>query len=253
MSPLKAPIQARKATISDNPVLKPAVITRAGHKWLGLLIGIQVVIWLATGLYMVIVDIDFIHGDTLVKNMRQTVRIPDSTQVTMAALREHFPDATRISLQPVMEKTYYRVTTAHQRYLVDPDNGSLASPLGERDAVDIAKYHYAGEAQVIRATLINSNPPMEIQTRSLPLWRIDFDDRYSTSFYIDPHDGTLVTRRHRYWRIFDFMWMLHIMDYKNREDAHNPLLIGAQISGFIFAIAGLWLLFYSFSAPRKRR
>ena len=47
-------------------MLKPAVLARTGHRWLGLLVGIQVAVWLATGLYMVIVDIDFIHGDTLV-------------------------------------------------------------------------------------------------------------------------------------------------------------------------------------------
>jgi len=233
-------------------VLKPAVIARSLHKWLGLLIGVQVLIWLATGLYMVVVDIDFIHGDPLVKNMQQTVRVPDATQTGMADLREAYPGATQISLRPVMGKTFYVVTTADQRFLVDPANGALTSPLDERTATDIARYHYAGEAQVSRAVLITSDPPTEIQTRTLPIWRIDFNDRYATSFYIDPHTGSLVTRRHRYWRIFDFMWMLHIMDYENREDAHNRLLIAAQVFGLAFAIAGLWLLFYAFSGRRVK-
>lgn len=234
-------------------MLKPAVLARNTHRWLGLLVGIQLVIWLATGLYMVIVDIDFIHGDTLVKNMRQTVRVPDSSPLTMAMLRERYPEATRIGLRPVMGKTFYAVTTPGGRYLVDAESGSLASPLDERMATDIARYHYAGDAPVLRVTLIASDPPMEIQARSLPLWRVDFDDRYATSFYIDPDEGSLVTRRHRYWRIFDFTWMLHIMDYENREDAHNRLLVSAQISGLVFALTGLWLLFYSFSKPRGRR
>lgn len=232
-------------------MLKPAVIARNGHRWLGLLVGIQLAIWLATGLYMVIVDIDFIHGDTLVKNMQQAVRVPDSSQLTLAALRKRYPEAIQIGLRPVMGKTFYVVTTADKRFLVDPSDGSLASPLGEDAAKAIARYHLAGEAPVIRVSLITSDPPMEIQTRSLPLWRVDFDDNFSTSFYIDPENGSLVTRRHRYWRIFDFMWMLHIMDYENREDAHNPLLVSAQISGLVFSLTGLWLLFYSFSKPRR--
>jgi len=234
-------------------VLKAAVIARNGHRWLGLLVGIQLAIWLATGLYMVIVDIDFIHGDTLVKNMRQTVQVPDSSQLGMAAVRELYPEAHRIGLQPVMGKTYYSITTTDKRFLIDPDDGSLASPLDEDAVIAVARYHLAGEAPVTRATLLESDPPMEIQTRSLPLWRVDFDDRYATSFYIDPDTGTLVTRRHRYWRIFDFMWMLHIMDYESREDAHNPLLVSVQISGLVFALTGLWLLFYSFSTPRRNR
>ena len=39
-------------------MLKPAVIARTGHKWLALLVGLQLLIWLVTGLYMVVVDLD---------------------------------------------------------------------------------------------------------------------------------------------------------------------------------------------------
>ena len=123
--------------------------------------------------------------------------------------------------------------------------------MDEEVARQIARYHFNGDAPIISASLISSDPPMEIQTRRLPLWRIDFDDRFSTSFYIDPYKGILATRRHQYWRIFDFMLMLHIMDYKERADAHNPLLITAQLTGLGFAATGLWLLFYSFNRRRK--
>ena len=233
-------------------VLKPAVIARTLHKWLGLIIGLQILVWLATGLYMVVVDIDFIHGDPLVKNMQETVVVPDSKLLSMASLRVKYPNATQIGLRPVMGKTFYTVTTADKRYLLDPESGAVQSPLGEEAARAIAKYHFAGEAPVINATLITSNPPMEIQTRRLPLWRIDFDDRFATSFYIDPHSGSLVTRRHQYWRVFDFLWMLHIMDYEDRSDAHNLLLIVAQMTGLAFAITGSWLLLYSFSGRRGK-
>jgi len=233
-------------------VLKPAIIARNLHKWLALIVGLQMLIWLATGLYMVVVDIDFIHGDPLVKNLQDTVVVPDSKLLSIANLRARYPDASHIGLKPVMGKTFYTVATADDRYLLDPETGAIQSPLGEEAAREIAGYHYAGEAPVINTTLITSNPPMEIQTRRLPLWRIDFDDRFATSFYIDPYDGSLATRRHQYWRIFDFLWMLHIMDYEDRSDAHNLLLITAQVGGLTFAITGLWLLFYSFSGRRKK-
>jgi uncharacterized iron-regulated membrane protein len=233
-------------------VLNSAVISRTLHKWFGLIVGLQLLIWLATGLYMVVVNIDFIHGDPLVKNMRQVIVVPEPASYSVASLRARYKDITQIALKPFMGKTFYAITTVKMRYLVDPATGALESPLSEATAREVARYHFAGSAAVINATLINSNPPMEIQTRGLPLWRIDFDDRFATSFYIDPYDGSLVTRRHQYWRIFDFMWMLHIMDYEDRSDAHNLLLITAQTTGLTFAITGLWLLFYSFSGPRKK-
>jgi len=233
--------------------LKSPVIARSLHKWLGLFVGLQVLIWLGTGLYMVLVDIDFIHGDPLVRNMQKTVLVPDLSMPGIASLREQYQDATKISLRPVMGKTFYGVTTVDHRYLVDPETGEVKSPLDEKTAREIAKYHYAGEAQVSNASLISSNPPSEIQTRRLPLWRIDFNDRFASSFYIDPYNGSLATRRHQYWRIFDFLWALHIMDYQDRSDAHNRLLIAAQIAGLTFGITGLWLLLYSFSGRRRKK
>lgn len=234
-------------------MLKRAVIARVLHKWLGLVVGLQVLIWLASGLYMVVVNIDFIHGDPLVKNMQQAVSVPPGPFFSFAELRARYPDAHHIGLKQVMDRTFYTVTTTDHRYLLDPMTGELVSPLDEESARKIASYHYAGQSGVGGATLITSNPPMEIQTRPLPLWRVDFDDSFSTSFYIDPYTGTLVTRRFQYWRIFDFMWMLHIMDYDERSDAHNLLLQTAQMTGLIFAISGIWLLFYSFSGGRKSR
>lgn len=233
-------------------MLKRAVIARNLHKWLGLFVGLQVFIWLASGLYMVVVDIDFIHGDPLVRNTQQAVNIPASRRLSISDLKTRYPEATRISLQTVMGETFYLVSTPQERYLFDPRDGQLVSPLAEDAAKDIAVYHFNGTAPVIRASLIESDPPMEIQTRHLPLWRIDFDDRYSSSFYIDPYSGVLVTRRHQYWRIFDFMWMLHIMDYRERADAHNTLLKVVQIAGLIFAISGLWLLLYSFRRRQEK-
>ncbi|MDP9422061.1 MAG: hypothetical protein M3Q19_04365, partial [Pseudomonadota bacterium] len=43
------------------------IAARKTHKWLGLFIGIQVVIWSLSGLYMTAVHIDIIHGDHLVR------------------------------------------------------------------------------------------------------------------------------------------------------------------------------------------
>lgn len=229
-----------------------AVQIRLLHKWLGLLVGLQVLIWLGSGLYMVLLDLDFIHGDTLVKNMRQTVVMPQNPVVDMTGLRARYPNATAIAFVPVMGKTHMTVTTPDERLLVDPESGKIISPLDEKTARDIARFHFNGDAGIERASLITADPPMEIQTRPLPLWRVDFNDPYSTSFYVDPFTGALVTRRFQYWRIFDFMWMLHIMDYQDRADAHSLLLISVQATGLLFCVSGLWLLFYSFSTRRRK-
>ena len=49
--------------------MRPALLSRTLHKWLGLFLGLQLVLWMLSGFYMVVVDLDFIHGDPLVRNV----------------------------------------------------------------------------------------------------------------------------------------------------------------------------------------
>ena len=43
--------------------MKAVRLSRVLHKWLGLLIGLQLLLWTASGFYMVAVPIEVIHGD----------------------------------------------------------------------------------------------------------------------------------------------------------------------------------------------
>lgn len=223
------------------------------HKWLALLVGAQILAWLFSGLYMVLVDIDFIHGDPLVKNTRQALATETLPALKLAELRTAYPGASEIGVKPVLGRPFYTVTTPQARYLIEASSARVVSPLDATMATDIARYHYRGDAGVARTSLITADAPMELGARALPLWRIDFDDRLATSFYIDPYNGSLVTRRHLYWRIFDFLWMLHIMDYDDRSDIHHPLLWSAQLGGLVLAVSGAWLLFHQLGRQRKRR
>ncbi len=60
-----------------------------------------------------------------------------------------------------------------------------------------------------------------------------------------------MTRRHELWRVFDFVWMLHIMDYDTRENVNNPLLRVFTWAAALMALSGAWLLLFSF--PRRRQ
>ena len=54
--------------------------------------------------------------------------------------------------------------------------------------------------------------------------------------------------RTRFWRAFDFMWGLHIMDLQTREDTSHPILIGSAAIALLGSILGFVMLF-----TRRRR
>jgi len=73
-------------------------------------------------------------------------------------------------------------------------------------------------------------------------------DARHTTLYVSPQTGEVVARRNDLWRAFDFVWMLHIMDYDEREDFNHPLLIATAATALLFVLSGLGMLGYSFIA-----
>jgi uncharacterized iron-regulated membrane protein len=234
--------------------MRPALLSRTLHKWLALIIGVPLVLWTISGFYMVVVDLDFIHGDPLVRNLR--VPLGDGPGVPFGDVAQRYTNVTQIELRalPGFDSPVYEVTTTGGKILVDAATGRQLSPLADANIRDLARQYYAGKGKLAAVTLIERDAPLEIQSRPLPLWRADFDDWLETSLYVHPDTGALVTRRHRFWRWFDFLWMFHILDFETRTDMNNGLLRTATVAGLITVLSGCWLLYFSFrrKVPPRR-
>lgn len=231
--------------------MRPALLSRTLHKWLGLIFGVQFLLWTLSGFYMVIVDLDFIHGDPLVRNLRNPIAL-DEPRVPVSEVAGRHPEVTQVTLRssPSFVSPVYELTTLGRKVLVDAHTGEQLSPLSAGRIRQLARSYYAGSGELVSVRLLERDRPLEIQTHALPLWRADFDDWLETSLYIHPDSGALVTRRHRFWRWFDFLWMLHIMDYDTRDDMNNGLLRATTVLGTLSLLSGVWLLYFAF---RRRR
>ncbi len=230
--------------------MKAIRLSRKVHKWFALVLGIQLFLWALSGFYMVAVNIDIIHGDMLVKNMDRGVGPYSQVGIPLERIADRYPDSRNITLTAVVDRPAYLVDGPTSR-LLDANTGDLMSPISKDTATQIATHHYAGDGAVSRVQLIESDPPTELQSRALPLWRVDFDDVWNSSFYVDPNTGEFTTRRHSLWRVFDFLWMLHVMDYDTRDDINNNVLRIFSVFGTLFGLSGVWLLFYSFNRRQK--
>ncbi len=217
------------------------------HKWIALIIGIQALFWMLSGAYMATIDIDFIHGDSLVRNVNQPLETDLADLYAVSTVLKQNPDAVQVDLVSRLGEPYYVVIRPTSAALLDARSGQIISPLQEGLVTALAQHYYAGEGAIVTTELLtdDAEKPSEIQTRPLPLWQVVYDDSFATTLYISPATGALVTRRHTYWRLYDFLWMFHIMDYENRADINNNLLRAAALFGFAFAMSGIWLLFYA--------
>lgn len=226
------------------------IAARKTHKWLGLFIGLQVVIWSLSGLYMTIVHIDTIHGDHLVRETpHESVSAQDLAD-PVAVSAAHGSQSIRLASmrgQPV-----YVVRNGTGELAVDARNGRPVPPPTEQEIRQTAARTYTGAEPIASARLI-TDIPGEIRGRKPPLWRVEFDHWNKPTFYLSPVTGELVSRRHELWRIFDFVWMLHIMDYDERENVNNMVLRVFTWAAVLMALSGAWMLFYAFPKKKKKK
>lgn len=220
--------------------------SRKFHKWLMLFLGIQFIVWSLSGLYMVVFDIDFIHGDNLVINHQTPINY-HNINYTLADLITDHPQAENIEIGLFINREVYRFSIkqedSQQNYLIDAKTGKQLSPLIEKMAIKAATHYYSGDGVVTDAELITEDAPFELSRRNLPAWRVNFSDFSNPSIYISAQSGKLVTKRHNYWRVFDYMFSFHVMDYE-KEDVSNKLLFWFVIMALFSVLFGFILTYF---------
>ncbi len=219
---------------------------RKYHKWLMAFIGVQFLIWSITGLYMVSMNIHFIHGENLTKHQQQKVNLAQ-VNYSINALLDDYPNATGVTLSSLMDKPVYRFNVAKQgKHLVDASSGVRLAKVDETLAKQIASYYYTGNKTIKSVRLMSKvqDMPAELSPRHLPFWQVTFNDFANPTFYIQQDSAAIVTKRHDYWRAFDWMWRFHIMDYDDGENVANWFLLLIASLGLLAAIAGAVLSYF---------
>ena len=103
------------------------------------------------------------------------------------------------------------------------------SPIPLTLAARIAEADHAGDLRAARVTRIAAN---DSEYRgALPAWRVDFEDGEGRSIYVAADTGAVTARRSTLWRAYDFLWGLHIMDWRGHENFNTWLLVVATAAG----------------------
>ena len=226
------------------------LLVRRIHKWLALVVGAQVVLWTATGFYMVVVHIDTIHGNHLVRPV-SALAIDTSRVVSPDRIIAQQPGIDELRLMRLRDRMVWRTERDGRAIAFDATTGTPLPPMRYGEATAAAQAAYAGTGTIVAAKLLTTTP-QEMGSRKPPYWQVEFAGWNRPTLYLSPATGEVLAKRHLLWRAFDFAWMLHIMDYDTRTDVNNPLLRVATWSAFTMAISGAWLLVWSFKRRRRK-
>ena len=215
------------------------------HKWVGLVVGVQLLLWCVSGLMFAWLDHGDINGEHLAAPLPLVALPADQPLAEPSTWLEQYADRAvhEVRLHPLDGAWFYRV--AHDRG-IELRRAADGTPyrLDAAAARRLASSYYRGGGTL---TAVTYHAGETLESRTLgPTWQARFDDAARTSLYLSAGDGTLAAARGDTWRLFDFFWMLHTTDYAGRDDFNNPLVILAGTAALWIALTGMLLLFRVF-------
>lgn len=221
------------------------------HKWAGLVLGVQVLLWFASGLFMALFPIDEVRGSHLAE--KATWTLSDVTVIPIEiAMTAYEGELAGASLTSIAGEPAYALIGDKGTQLINARTGKAWEPIGENAIRLAAGKYYKGEGKIVALRRLTETP--KEYRRPPPVWQLEYDDSSRTRLYLDAETAELRAVRTRLWRIYDFMWMLHIMDYDTRDNFNSWWLRLAAFLALLFSISGLMLVVQRiFLRPKPRR
>lgn len=213
------------------------------HLWLGIAIGVQVMLWLISGLMMVLWPIETVRGEHLRHAEAESAidwagdALPLATILASQDTAVMSARTGRLAGRPV-----WRLETAEGPQMVDARTGEDLTPVDENLAREIALERYAGRGALTEQVRIET-PPREASL-TVPAWRFEFGPEDPATLYINSRTGELRAVRTTLWRVYDVFWGLHIMDWSTRENFNSWWIKATSVLAILFGLAGVVLTVY---------
>ena len=209
---------------------------RRWHIWLAWIAAVPVLLWIVSGLVMVARPIEEVRGEGLLKPAGPMRLVGPPIPPLIAGI-----PLTSLSLEQRAAGPRWVVKLADDTTrLANPQTGLLLPQLSAADAASEVTARYTGSSTVRSVKRTSAeDPPLDLR-RPVAAWQVTMED--GTRFYVDAASGQVLATRTRWWRFYDLMWGLHIMDLTTREDSHNPLVIGFGLIALAVSVIGVILL-----------
>lgn len=220
--------------------LSPLLFRRI-HKWVGLILGLQFLLWALSGAVMALLDKDAVGGHGM--SAAHVHPLPAETAFVDPSRLAALGPVSGLALRDLAGRPVYELQTGKGIALVDATDGQRVT-IDAETARTVAAM--ANEAPVRDVTRLEKSN-LEARDHSGPMWRVNFADAANNSAYVSAETGRFLVMRGDTWRTWDFFWMLHNMDYVSRSSFNHPLIIFVALGTLWLSGTGFYLLFKSFS------
>ena len=233
---------------------------RIWHRRLGPIVGIQLLLWSLGGIYFSWVHITIVRSETDIaaeapanlKFENYLAPIPPLTRNSQLARVEQIQPGKLLNV-PV----YRFIQDARQAETYNAITGELLSPIDSAIAIAVAEADFAPDLPVRAVTRVEEQGGE--YRGPVPAWKVTFDNWKASAIYVSANTGRVTARRSAIWRVYDFLWMLHIMDYGARQNFNNWIVRVLSLLGLVTVASGYYLWYLTSppvrpkGRPRRRK
>lgn len=232
-------------------------LVRLLHKWLSVIVALQILIWLGSGLFFNLMDHRNASGKANMNNTIKAIEIDHARLLSTGSIIHRYellsanPSKLKkinsIRLIQLLDHPYYLLNHKKALYshfynehsLIDAYSGEIKiidSAMAK--ALALASYRGTGLVISIEKSLAPFEDMLKEENTS---WRVNFNDDTNTSVYIDASSGRLVGHSNDDKRFADLFFKLHFMDYGllgKRGSFNNGLVIFFSLLTLLLCLTG---------------
>lgn len=209
---------------------------RLFHKYLSLVISIQLLLWTISGIYFAFNKIELVRGEQYL--IEQNV-----SKLNLKEVESSF-SAKNVNFVRRLDEWIIKV---------EMDSGFSYTDLQGQNLDELN----AEEVKEVVRQSTNLTPLMaqridkpeiraEFRGRNLPIFKVATSTTDNINVYVDAFTGEVTAIRSDSWRIWDFLWGAHIIDYSERENINNFLIKILSILALMSSLSGIVLFFKTF-------
>jgi hypothetical protein len=228
-------------------------------------IGVQFLLWTVGGLYFSWTNIEEIRGEHLRHGEHglnfEGETAPPSIAMKRVSEETHARTIQAVSLSQVLGEPYYKIDFEdsdgkQSTVMADAFTGELREPFTEKEAVKIAAAEMSKPSEVVSTELLTESDVgghHEYRDKPLPAYAITYSRPSDTIVYVSKHAGRVESVRTNAWRVFDFFWLFHTLDFYGRDNINNYVLRAFSVLGLVTIFSGYLLFFITSPWLRKYR
>ena len=210
-------------------------LVRKVHKYLSFFISLQLLLWTVSGIYFAFNKIELVRGEQYRKQVEQSIDLGD--------FDFEIPNTTDVNIKKRLGENIAVIKVdGTTKYL--NRSGESISKLTESEAMNLVISNTT-LSPVLVEEIVNERSGSEYRGRSLPIYKVESKTNkdLDINVYLNVYSGEVLAIRSNQWRIWDLMWGLHIMDWKERDNISNILLKIFSILALVSSVTGVMLFF----------